>query len=191
MMDGDTGVAAMVACAVKLGQMNVETLSIWRGSLAPANSCVLELCGAHIFYSIKLDNGWLSLSIQLMDGPSDSLELLVTFGDNPNNWKANKSSCLRIRRERNHVDKRTPARDRKRKWWPSFMGDCMKISNAKLPSGFWLAGGERLNDWAQWPICEELRDEHFFGQAGERFKRELRKRLKWLWGKAGKLKVRL
>jgi hypothetical protein len=88
MSEGNSGIAAMVECAGKLGQqLAIETLSCGRDGLAPKNSCFLELCGANVFYSIKLDNDWLSLSIQLMDDPSDSLELLMTFGDNPGNWK--------------------------------------------------------------------------------------------------------
>jgi hypothetical protein len=42
-----------------------------------------------------------------------------------------------------------------------------------------LAQGEGPSNWAQWPIGEVLCDEHFFGQAGDKFRRELRKRLKW------------
>jgi predicted alpha/beta superfamily hydrolase len=60
------------------------------------------------------------------------------------------------------------------------MADRMKISITKLPSGYWLAGGERLNDWAQWKTDEELTDQHFFAGASDKFRRGLRKRLKWL-----------
>jgi len=56
----------------------------------------------------------------------------------------------------------------------------MKIAITRLPSGFWLAGGQRMTDWAQWPVDSELKDEHFFVGASSEFKRQLRKRVKWL-----------
>jgi hypothetical protein len=50
---------------------------------------------------------------------------------------------------------------------------------------FWLAGGERLNDWAQWRSDEQLSDQHFFAGASGKFRSELRKRLKWLLRQGG------
>ena len=34
----------------------------------------------------------------------------------------------------------------------------MKISIIKLPTNYWLASGERLNDWVEWRVGEPLRD---------------------------------
>jgi hypothetical protein len=54
----------------------------------------------------------------------------------------------------------------------------VKISITRLPTNHWLAGGQRLNDWAQWQIGQPLRDEHFFVGVSDEFRRELRKQLK-------------
>jgi hypothetical protein len=56
----------------------------------------------------------------------------------------------------------------------------MKISITKLPTGYWMAGGEKLNDWAQWRENEQLRDEHFFVGSSKQFRKELSKRVTWL-----------
>jgi hypothetical protein len=57
----------------------------------------------------------------------------------------------------------------------------MKISITQLPTNHYLAGGERLNDWAQWRIGEQPRDEHFFVGSSPKFRIELRKcPRKWL-----------
>jgi hypothetical protein len=61
----------------------------------------------------------------------------------------------------------------------------MKISITKLPSEYWLASGQRLNDLAQWPANEQLADSHFFAGASAKFRHELRKRLKWLAREGG------
>jgi hypothetical protein len=54
----------------------------------------------------------------------------------------------------------------------------MKISITQLPTNHYLAGGQRLNDWAQWRIGEQLRDEDFFVGASKEFRVELRRHLK-------------
>ena len=57
----------------------------------------------------------------------------------------------------------------------------MKISVITLPSKQYLAVGEgSLSNSAQWPIGQELKDQHFLAGAQKQFKHELRKRLKWL-----------
>ena len=56
----------------------------------------------------------------------------------------------------------------------------MRISITKLPSGAFLAGGERLNDWAQWKHDQPLADSDFFAGASNAFRKAPRRRLKWL-----------
>jgi hypothetical protein len=53
----------------------------------------------------------------------------------------------------------------------------MKISVTTLPTNYYLAGGKRLADWAQWN-GESLKDSDFFVGASGEFRRELRKYLK-------------
>lgn len=57
----------------------------------------------------------------------------------------------------------------------------MKIVVTSLPSKYWHARGDGPCNWAQWPMGEALRDEHFFPEAGKRFRVELREFLKG-WG---------
>ena len=54
----------------------------------------------------------------------------------------------------------------------------MKISLTTLPTNHYLAGGDRLNDFAQWKVGEPLRDSDFFVGASSEFRRELRRHLK-------------
>jgi hypothetical protein len=67
------------------------------------------------------------------------------------------------------------------KWHPteSLCDERAIFVNEKPRLGVARAGREGPSNWAQWPIGEELCDKHFFGQAGDKFRRELRKRLKW------------
>ena len=50
------------------------------------------------------------------------------------------------------------------------------ITIRRLSTGWWHARGQGPCEWAQWPVGAPLRDEHFFAQASERFRRELDRR---------------
>ncbi len=43
-----------------------------------------------------------------------------------------------------------------------------------LSTGYFHARGVGPCEWAQWPVGEELADEHFFPEASGAFRRELR-----------------
>jgi len=47
------------------------------------------------------------------------------------------------------------------------------ITIHELPSGYLHARGGGPCEWAQWPRWVELRDEHFFPQASDRFRAAL------------------
>jgi hypothetical protein len=80
------GVAAIVRSALWLERRaGLETLSIGRGGLEPANSCTLEISGRQLHYSILLDGGFVFLSVQPLDG-GDS-ERLVGVGDTVDGWQ--------------------------------------------------------------------------------------------------------
>lgn len=77
----------MVRAALWLEQtLGLETLMIGREGFDRKDSCTLTSCGRHLLYSIKLDGGFVFVSAQLMDGPADSLESLLTVGDCANGW---------------------------------------------------------------------------------------------------------
>jgi hypothetical protein len=79
------GVAAMVRAAVWLeNRAGLETLSIGRGGLEPANSCTLEICGRQLHYTILLDGGFVFLSVQPLD--SGNSERLLGVADGPDGW---------------------------------------------------------------------------------------------------------
>jgi hypothetical protein len=82
-----SGIAAMVRAALWCERvLGLELLGIGREGLAPRESCVLEMCGRCLFYSILLDGGFVFLSAQPMDS-GDSLEKLVTVGDCADGWR--------------------------------------------------------------------------------------------------------
>jgi hypothetical protein len=56
----------------------------------------------------------------------------------------------------------------------------MRISIITLPTNHYLAGGGRLNDFAEWEVGKPLMDSDFFVGASDKFRRELRKQLKRL-----------
>ena len=82
-----SGVAAMVRAAVWLeNRAGLDTLAIGRDGLAPKDSCLLEMSGRQLFYSILLDGGWVAVSVQSMD-TGDSPEKLMTVGDGADGWQ--------------------------------------------------------------------------------------------------------
>ena len=56
----------------------------------------------------------------------------------------------------------------------------MKIEITTLPTNHYLAGGDKLNDFAQWEIGKPLKDSDFFVGVFQDFKRELRSQLRKL-----------
>ena len=54
----------------------------------------------------------------------------------------------------------------------------MRIEITKLPTNHYLAGGDKLNDCAQWEIGKPLKDSDFFIGASQDFRRELRRHLR-------------
>jgi hypothetical protein len=60
--------------------LGMEVLFIGRHGLDRKDTCYLEVCGRHLFYSIKLDGGWVFLSAQLLDA-IDCLEPLLSLAD--------------------------------------------------------------------------------------------------------------
>jgi hypothetical protein len=65
----------------------------------------------------------------------------------------------------------------------------LKIVLTALPSSHWLAHGQGRFDWVQWGQDQPLKDEDFFEGATDRFRRELRRQLKWLLRQAGEVKA--
>jgi hypothetical protein len=62
----------------------------------------------------------------------------------------------------------------------------MKIEITQLPSKQYLAGGDKLNDFAQWEIGKPLKDSDFFVGASFEFRRELRRQLRKAQKRVGK-----
>jgi hypothetical protein len=87
LMKGDSGVSAMVRCALWLeDKLGLETLNIGREGLDPKDSCTLTMFGRHLFYAIKLDGGFVFVSAELMDA-GDPPEQLLSIGDGPEGWR--------------------------------------------------------------------------------------------------------
>ena len=81
------GVSAMVRAALWLeNTAGLETLAIGRGGLEPKDSCPLEMSGRHLFYVIKMDGGFVFVSVHPMD-LGDSPEKLMIVADGPDGWE--------------------------------------------------------------------------------------------------------
>jgi hypothetical protein len=65
--------------------LGAEKFYSGRGGLDPRSSWTLQLCGQKLFYSIKLDGGFIFVSVQSMDS-EDSFENLLTVGDCTDGW---------------------------------------------------------------------------------------------------------
>jgi hypothetical protein len=88
LMSGNFGVSAMVRCVLWLeDKLGLETLNIGRQALARKDSCTLEICGAHLFYTVVIDGGFVFVLAQAMDAPAGSLESLLSVGDTPEGWR--------------------------------------------------------------------------------------------------------
>ena len=86
------GVSAMVRAALWLeNNAGLETLAIGRGGLEPKDSCTLEMSGRHLFYVLKMDGGFVFVSVQSMDR-GESLEKLMIVADGPDGW----TTCCRL-----------------------------------------------------------------------------------------------
>ena len=84
----------MVRAAVWLDDTaGMEILAIGRDGLAPKDSCVLEICGRHLAYSILIDGGFIFVSAQPMDG-GDAPDALFSIGDCEDGWR---TTCRFVR----------------------------------------------------------------------------------------------
>ena len=87
MGDWSSGVSAMVRCAVWSERcLGVETLAIGRGGHDRADSCTLELAGAHLFYVVVIDGTFVFFFARSMDNVAP-LDKLLTVGDGPQGWR--------------------------------------------------------------------------------------------------------
>ena len=62
-------------------KFDLEVLSFGRESLAPKDSCKLEMSGRYLAYDVTLDGGWIFLSVAVMDRgdpPETLLSLPIT-----------------------------------------------------------------------------------------------------------------
>ena len=83
----DSGVGAQVYAAAWLSRTcGLEVQSFGRSATAPKHSCLLEMTGRHLAYSILLDGGWVFLSASLMD-KADPPEFLFSMADGLEGWQ--------------------------------------------------------------------------------------------------------
>lgn len=53
----------------------------------------------------------------------------------------------------------------------------MNIKIVELSTGFMRAQGDGPCEWAQWPKQDHVRDEHFFPESSELFRRALKSKI--------------
>ena len=83
-----SGIAALVQCGAQLSHsLNLEVLSIGRKAFDREDTTTMEMCGQHLHYIVKLDNGWVFLYASPLDSAGDP-ELLFSVGDGDQlGWK--------------------------------------------------------------------------------------------------------
>jgi hypothetical protein len=81
------GISRLMRTAAWFEQrLGLETHKIFHEGLAAKNSWCLETCGAHLYYVILIDGGFLYLSVQPLDSV-DAPERLLTVTDGPDGFE--------------------------------------------------------------------------------------------------------
>jgi hypothetical protein len=82
----DHGVGAQVYAAAWLARTcGLEVESFGRTGLARKDTCLLEMSGKHLAYTVLLDGGWIFIGAQEMD--RGDAQVLVTVADGPEGWQ--------------------------------------------------------------------------------------------------------
>jgi hypothetical protein len=77
----------MVKVAARLGvTVGLETLDFGRGGLGPSDSCVLEISGPKLHYTVLHAGGSISASAQPMDA-GDPPDRLLKIADTADGWR--------------------------------------------------------------------------------------------------------
>jgi hypothetical protein len=97
-----SGVSAMIQAAVWFeNTLGMETLFIGRHGLDRKDTCLLEVCGRHLEYLIKLDGGFVFVSALPLDSLSEP-EPLLSVADGQG-WPTICKLSQGIRTQWNHI----------------------------------------------------------------------------------------
>jgi hypothetical protein len=85
-MIAKTGLSALIYYGAQLSvECDLEVIAMGSPAEAAPESCVLELCGDHLLFTIALAGGHVTVGAQAMDGVEDP-DPLLKIEDSPVGW---------------------------------------------------------------------------------------------------------